>query len=48
MHTPPPSPIGPDRDWCLETVVPGPDSPIEAVCDQLARYGLDLDAPDTE
>jgi len=29
--------IGRDRNWCLEAVVRGPDSPIEAVCDQLAR-----------
>ncbi len=29
--------IGRDRNWCLDAVVRGPDSPIEAVCDQLAR-----------
>jgi two-component system response regulator HupR/HoxA len=26
-----------ERNWCLEAVVRGPDSPIEGVCDQLTR-----------
>jgi two-component system response regulator HupR/HoxA len=39
-HTPELSPDPWDRrqrNWCLDAVVRGPDSPLEPVCDQLAR-----------